>query len=439
MGQLPLILLLGTMATVAYYYHSIKWNGLLIYPIIIGIFLEAVLATVEDGRIPISLFQITFVISFSVYMLIRLNQKNLEINVNHYIIPLLSFLAIISLSLIYSDDRISGVYNIIRFVVLMVFVGFVTNLVKKREIIYRSFFVIVAVSVALSLFSVFENVFNTEVAIQNYLSGGLKVERSAAVGIYQDPNRFAASLFLPFALSLSLMNSRIKLKYRVLGGVIFFLLLGGILSTYSRSGFLAAVLLIALNIALFNRVKPFIWLTIIGIFIVLMTPNLRMTLLSYGARIIELLTGNVDDSSGIRIMLGIGALQMFVDSYLVGVGFDAFGENFTKYFTIQESMGVYEPHNITYTILAELGIHGFVVFGILIWILLKDSYNNLKKSQNEVADKIISVTFFSTICAYLLFYQFYGGGLFDTALMLTIGLMLSHKSILDNEKISYGI
>jgi hypothetical protein len=372
-------------------------------------------------------------------MLIRLNQKNLEINVNHYIIPLLSFLAIISLSLIYSDDRISGVYNIIRFVVLMVFVGFVTNLVKKREIIYRSFFVIVAVSVALSLFSVFENVFNTEVAIQNYLSGGLKVERSAAVGIYQDPNRFAASLFLPFALSLSLMNSRIKLKYRVLGGVIFFLLLGGILSTYSRSGFLAAVLLIALNIALFNRVKPFIWLTIIGIFIVLMTPNLRMTLLSYGARIIELLTGNVDDSSGIRIMLGIGALQMFVDSYLVGVGFDAFGENFTKYFTIQESMGVYEPHNITYTILAELGIHGFVVFGILIWILLKDSYNNLKKSQNEVADKIISVTFFSTICAYLLFYQFYGGGLFDTALMLTIGLMLSHKSILDNEKISYGI
>jgi O-antigen ligase len=128
-------------------------------------------------------------------------------------------------------------------------------------------------------------------------------------------------------------------------------------------------------------------------------------------------------------MLGTAAIQMFFDTYSFGVGFDAFGEQFTKYYTLQQTIGVHEPHNITYTILAELGITGLFIFSALVFFIIRDAYENVKASKQNM-DEILSISLFTSLIAYLVFYQFYGGALFDSALMLNIGLILSHKKIL---------
>ena len=120
---------------------------------------------------------------------------------------------------------------------------------------------------------------------------------------------------------------------------------------------------------------------------------------------------------------------MFIDSYGLGIGFDAFGNHFTDYYSPQQTIGVIEPHNITYTILSELGMQGFFIFGVIVFFLFRDAFGNIKKSDSTI-DKIISVTLFSSFCGYVLFYQFYGGGLFDSILMLNIGLILAHKKLL---------
>jgi len=429
-STMSVLIIACAIAIGGYYYRAIDQTELLLYPIIIGIFLEAILAFLQAGNIPFTLFQVILIFSFVIFVIKKLIKKDLSVHVNYYTLPVLLFLSIIAFSLIYSADRETGVFNLFRFTVLIVFVNFITNFIESKSTILKGFVLATVICLLLAVYSVFESILNPEIAINNLTSGGLVKGRSAAGGIYTDPNRFAASLFLPLAFGFSLVNSRINYKYRLGGLIIFFVILGGIISTYSRSGFLGVALICLLNIVYFNRVKPLVLVGALVIGTVLVIPDLRLALFSYTDRIFGLLTGGVDTSSSVRLMLGGAAIQMFFDSYLFGVGFDAFNEEFTRYYTTQQTITVTEPHNITYEILAELGLHGFLVFGTLIWFLMKDGFNNIRDSFH-VEDKIIAVTLFSSFCAYLLFYQLYGGALYDTVWLLCIGLMLSHKKILN--------
>lgn len=404
-------------------------NVIILYSLIAGIYLGSILAVLNSDSFPITLFQVVLVLSIVIFAWYKIINKDFDFYTNDYAFVLLIFLSIMFLSILYSSDRVSGVLNATRFAVLIVFVGFLTNLVIERDQIIRGLIFASLLCLVLSMISMSESLFNPEVAIQNLLSQGTKLTRAAAGGIYSDPNRFAASLFIPIAFGFSIMNSRIENKYRVVGGVLFLLILGGIISSYSRSGFLAVVLICSLNVYFFKRMRPFFLLFFSAILIVLLIPNLRITMFSYLDRIIDLLTGNMDHSSSIRVLLGIAAIKMFLNSYGLGVGYDAFNVHFTKYYTVQESIGVVEPHNITYRILAELGIQGLLIFLVILFFLFRDAYNNIRLAE-DVTDKIIAITLFSSFCGYVIFYQFYGGALTDNMLMLNIGLFLVHKRFL---------
>ncbi len=425
------ILIAGIFIT-SFYYYSLEQNELLLYPVIVGAYLSGALGLLDE-TLPISLFQVAFLLSVSIFVLSRVIKKDLNWHFSNYGLPLLLFLIVISFSLIYSVDRVTGSYNLIRFVILLLLVGFVTNIIESPNVILRSIFTVVFLCSILAFYSLMENLFNPEVAIQNFMSAGMKIERASAGGLFSDPNRFAASLFLPLAFGFSLMNSKYSVPYRVIGGLIFFLMVAGVISTYSRSGFLAIIIICVISMRFFNRFKPFLILSLFALIVVLIIPNTRLILSSYADRIFQLLTGNVDASSNIRLLLGSAAFQMFIDSYTFGVGFESFGEYFTNYFTVKESIQVTEPHNITYTVMAELGLHGLLVFGMLVFFLMRDAYENVKNAVTE-KDRLLTVTLFSTLCAYLLFYQFYGGGLYDSILMLIIGFILAYKKYFANKE-----
>lgn len=432
-SNIALAVLVLTLVVGTYYYSAIDKTELLLYPIIAGIFLEAILEVFQEGALPFTLFQLILIASLTIFFLVKIAKRDLNIYVSHYTIPVLLFLAIISFSLIYSEDRQTGTFNLIRFTVLVIFVGFLVNFIGQQKTIIRGLILASFICVVLAIYSIFEGILNPQIAINNLTSGGLVKGRAAAGGIYTDPNRFAASLFLPLAFGFSLMSSRIDFKYRVIGLIVFMIVLGGIVSTYSRSGFLGVILICFLSIFFFNRVRPLLLVGIVAISVVLVIPDLRIALFSYTERIFGILSGNIDTSSNIRLMLGWGGLRMFFDSYLLGVGFESFNIDFARYYTSQQTVTVMEPHNITYEVLAELGLHGFLVFAALIWFLLRDGYKNIKNSLN-VEDKIISVTLFSSFCAFLLFYQLYGGALYDTVWLLVIGLMLTQKKILRKDR-----
>lgn len=397
---------------------------LMIFFIAVGSYLSALVVVFEDFPLPVTLFQTFLLIGLGLYGFHKIYYNSFEIKLTGQELPVLCFLGLIFISLIYSPDRANGLFNVLRFIILLLFAGYVINSIHSFRVIAGLFITVTIIAVILSLYSSYEIILNPQIAVQNTIGMGINVERGSAGGIYHDPNRFAAILFLPIAFTFSVINSQVNLKYKLLSVGLFILLIAGLASTFSRSGFISVALTLLIVVALYKNWK-FAMVSGFGLLaIAVVVPELRSVLFTNIDRILELFSGTRDDSSSIRVLLGVAGLSMFFDSYMIGVGFSGYSEWFTNYFTLQESINVYEPHNITYEIMAELGLAGLLFFLYYLYVLLKTAFANLKFADNE-HEKIISVSLLATFIAYIAFYQFYGGALMDSNLMLIHALIFT--------------
>lgn len=419
---LPPLLLLALLAVTVIAFISFQYPWIFVYLIAIGSYLSSLVYFFEGFPLPITLFQLFLVFGIGVFLLHRIYFNAFELRFTGYELPVLCFLALIFLSLIYSPDRATGLFNAIRFIVLLIFAGFVLNSIYSIKLVGGLFIVLSVVGALLSVYSSVEIILNPEIAAQNLLGEGINIDRGSAGGIYNDPNRFAAILFLPIAFTFSVINSKAENKYKLLGLSVLFLLAGGLFSTFSRSGLISVGVIVLLIVALYRNWRGAFIAGTGLLIVILIIPELRNALWLNIERVLNLFSESSDDSSSIRVMLGIAGISMFFDSYLIGVGFSGFSEMFTNYYTVQESIGVYEPHNITYEILAELGVAGFLFYLFYIYVMLKTALKNLNNSKDEL-DKVISSTLIASFVAYLLFYQFYGGALLDSNLMLIHALI----------------
>lgn len=403
-----------------------------------GSYLGSLFYFAEGFILPVSLFQFFLFSALGLYLLHILYYSSADIKYTGYELPVLLFVALIFFSLIYSPDRETGLVNALRFVFLLIFTGYVINTVRSVKIVSGILTMLVLISIALSGFAALETIFNPEVAIQNLTSTGGNIERASVGVLYDDPNRFAAILFLPAAFAFSVMNSDLASKYKVASAIAFLVILAGLFSTFSRSGVLSFVVIALIIVTLFKNWKTASIIGFLLLIVILAVPQLRDVLFINVSRIVEALTGARDDSSGIRVMLGIAGVQMFIDSYFLGVGFDGFSEYFTHYFTTQESIGVYEPHNITYTMMAELGLPGLFFYLFYLYVMVYHAWNNVSLASTQL-EKVVASSLFAAFLAYTLFYQFYGGGLLDSNLMLIHALIFVVYFRLVNKKTSSSL
>lgn len=422
MSLLPFALILALCIGITIAFIAFQKPWIMIFFIAAGSYLGSLFYFSEDFLLPISLFQFFLFSALGLYVLHIFYYSSVELKYTGYELPVLLFVALIFLSLIYSPDRETGLINALRFVFLLMFIGYVINTVRSVRIVSSILIMLVILSVALSGYAAIETVFNPQIAIQNLTNTGGKIERASVGLLYDDPNRFAAILFLPAAFAFSVMNSELAFKYKVVTAISFLVILSGLFSTFSRSGVLSFVIIILIIVTLFKKWKTATVVGFLLLIVILAVPQLRDVLLINTERIINVLSGAGDDSSGIRVMLGIAGVQMFIDSYFLGVGFDAFSEYFTNYYTLQESIGVYEPHNITYTIMAEMGLLGLFFYLFYLYVMVYHGWYNLKLASTQL-EKVVASSLFAAFLAYTLFYQFYGGGLLDSNLMLIHALI----------------
>jgi O-antigen ligase len=117
---------------------------------------------------------------------------------------------------------------------------------------------------------------------------------------------------------------------------------------------------------------------------------------------------------------------MGFDSYLLGVGIRGFPTTFTNYFTKHESIGIIEPHNLFYTLFAEIGLIGFLLY---LWILYRISYLGYINFKNESTSLkgIVNLSLLLTFIAYIFFYQFYGGGMTDNNFWIICSLIIANR------------
>src|SRR5690554_7467003 len=110
------------------------FNGiLLIAPIIIGAYLSGAIAIAKGSAIPFTIFQITLISAFMLFVCKKMMDKSMQIEVYGIEYLLLMFLCLIFFSLIYSPEREQGIFYSIRIVVLFLMTYLIYNAIHTHK------------------------------------------------------------------------------------------------------------------------------------------------------------------------------------------------------------------------------------------------------------------------------------------------------------------
>lgn len=421
------------LGVIYYLFNSLIHPYLAIFLVAIGSYFGYMLQLVKGGPIAFTWFQIFLFLAFVVFILHKLVKQDFKLITTSIDIEFLLLFLLIFFSLIYSPNRGDGLFYATRFLVLIVMVYLILNSVDNVKQIQFIIYGLILVSIFLGINSIKEALLNPQAVMWNYLTMGNKFLSRGTDLIIHDPNIFATHFFLPISfVSAVVLEKSQKLIIRIIGVLLLVILIFSVISTFSRSAWVSLFFLLLILIFLFRQFKPLIFLLLAVIVAILVIPYFQMLITNIVNRFLDIFAGTSDYSSRVRVFLGIGGIEMFLDSHLLGVGFRAFKVVFPGYISPELTGGVTGPHNITYTILAELGLLGFLLY---VWILYKIgniAFINFKRS-NSVNTKIISASLFSTFLCYIIFYQFYGGGLFDNNFWFIVGLIFSIHSIMDSK------
>jgi O-antigen ligase len=199
-----------------------------------------------------------------------------------------------------------------------------------------------------------------------------------------DNNGFARFLIPFIPLSVFLLNSQEQKYKKIVLAVFFFLITAAVVLTFSRSGFLALLLVLFL---IFLRQKN--KLKILGIFFLiflLCLPLIPLTLWTRASTFLDVGTAGFHDGSfSERSAVVISGLNMFKDNFLFGVGVGNFPEVYPAYVLKGFESVDKVAHNTYLSVLAELGITGFLLFiTIIFW-----SFKNINICKNDNPNLIV--------------------------------------------------
>lgn len=361
-----------------------------------------IMASVTDewGQIPggITVFHITWGLALfgSLIHVLYIHKSNLifKTPINNFIFLYLSYAFI---SLLYSPNKESGILFIASTSALFVFYLIIINFTEKPQEYLSIIYTLLFGNIIVTLIIIYQiiNFDPWQIAHVALSETGEKILRAS--GPFSDPNVAAAYLMIGVLYSVSLL---IYLKPKIKISIILFITsifsLVGIILTFSRTAWvsLAFGLIPIFHFYENRKVKIIIATSIISFLLVfiLFTP--------LGTFIIERFDSIFDLMGDIsirnRLSMAISGFNMFIDNPLFGVGFRGFPLLYNYYIdplAPQVLLYVKESHTLFITLLAELGIIGFIF--VLIWFIrvFYDIFYLLKNENNPILFAIIIGSF----------------------------------------------
>jgi len=419
-----ILLALSPMAVFAFWKLS---TNLFLFSVLLvsAAYIGGILTAAEGAAIPFTPFQILLGLAVLLFSFQMFHTSNFDIRLTGLEVLLAAFIGLIFFSLSYSTNPASGLFEAFRMIALFIFVILVINTVFTSRQILILLIAGTLVSAGLATASLILTFLNPEIAAINYMMMGRGIAGRAAIGDV-DPNYFATIFFLPIAFTTAVLHADVDKKYRLMALVLLAVLVGGALSTYSRSAWVAIFFIGLLIIYYYRNIN--IALVFAGIFLVLLAvmPELRITLASVFNRILDIFSGTTDASSKMRIVLGQVAIKMFLENSILGVGFRAFPTEFELRNTAFGMLEVNEPHNITYMVFAELGLVGFLLFAAILFFLFRMAYRNMRMSLNDPWQRIIATSLLVSLVGYLIFHQFIPRFFTNNTMYVNIALIIVH-------------
>lgn len=410
------------------------FNGVvLVAPLIAGAILSGLVFAGEEGSpLPITIFQLFLITSFTMLFLKKTIEGNFEINLYGIEALYLLFLAVIFFSIIYTPDKEEALLYVFRFIALLMMTYLIYNSVDTTEQIKWIAYTAIIVGFLVSVQNLLQIYANPEIAAYNYTrQGSGNLLRTTGEGL--DPNIFAMNFTFPLMLLIAFFSQTDKLKERlVLFGLILFII-GSVLLTYSRSSWVSIGVGSLIVILFLKRYHFLAYMGIVFVIAFSASSTIQQLTMSFVERLMDIFAGSTEDSSKFRILLAKTAVLIILDSYLMGIGFQGFSTAFQKYHPPETTIGIYEPHNQYYAVFAELGIIGFFLFLFILYRIGKCSYRTIELTQKDTFERALAIALFATFVAYVTFYNFLGGMLHDSILFVVIGLIFITNRLLGQD------
>ncbi len=304
--------------------------------------------------------------------------------------PLGCLLAAIAVSLTYSPNQPEATIGFVRIAALVVFVYMVELMLDSRRAVALVIWSMLPISAAGAVWGAYQVItgrFHLPVDVVQAL-GGIVPRATAS---FNNPNVFATFLMSAAVPMVSvLVNYRMRWWQRGLFAAAIAISMGGILASFSRSTWLATMTAIVVLLWLSGKLRYLFVLGIVGAVAVLVLREFVPFAAYIAERFLSIFRfveeyGQVGSTSGTaRVLLVIAGLKMFLDHPLLGVGWRGFPELFPKYAPpgFPYWSRVNESHTVVTTVLAELGLVGFLAFAWFVVRVVRRGYAALPGMQD---------------------------------------------------------
>ncbi|WP_427340374.1 O-antigen ligase family protein [Caloranaerobacter sp. DY30410] len=232
--------------------------------------------------------------------------------------------------------------------------------------------------------------------------------------VFGNPNILAEYLIMSIPISISLFWFTKKLLKKLIFLVSSLILIVTLILTFSRGGWLGFAFGLLIFVILVEK-RLLLSLIPAGVLAIFIMPS------SVIHRITTI--GNLSDSSNAyRIKVWTITLDIIRDNLITGVGFGyiPFRETFVKYI---RTMNVYHAHNMYLETLAEMGIGGFVLFILFIFIIYKYAIITLIKNNDRYLKTIIAGVLAGL--SSVLFHGLFENILYLPRIIITFWLLIS--------------
>jgi len=393
-------------------------------------FLAVIVETSWSIKFDLTYFHVALLVTFVSILLNLLLKGRLSIPSVSLWPPLITFYLVLAISLIYTPNFIEGSWMFVRIVVMGLVALFVLKCLDKewkvRFVIWSMVLIPLGVSV-LSTYEMFSggNFVTKEV---QHIAATLHVHTFRSTSTFNNPNILACFLMIGVVIPFGMMFIKKYGSYIKIFLMFSIVLTSvGILSSFSRSGYLSTMVGIMVIVALHKKWSYF-YIFLGAIIIVAVILSIQKPLLWQNVyyRFESIFNPFSDDSSSSRISLMRSGIWMWQDHPFLGVGLRGFPKYVYDY--VDPNMpgvlvNIQDPHTIQTEILAEEGLLGFA---IATWLFMTIFLHGIRTSFSLKNDFLRN----AQIACIALFIGFvvnftFGSDLVNNAFWITVGMIFA--------------
>ncbi len=390
----------------------------------------------DTAAFAVTVFKLFFLIFLVTSIIKRIWEKNLKIIRSGIDLELACYLVWVTITVFWSRDPVDAPLGIIRLASLILTMYLVLNVVENKTDFYIIIILMIVPAMGLSAYASKAFLTASSVEVKNALSMLKLFSRFGAT--FSNPNYFATFLLYPLCIcfaGLAFLNIKFwkKIIYFILPSALFGVAFVG---TFSRSAWIALVFSYLFIFSYFKNKRY--WITgFLAIFTVLAIILFQTAFFqSFLLRLTSIFAGKADPSTATRFFLISGGIQMFLNSYFLGVGYESFPVEYMKYLPPGQQLGyVHECHTLPVEILAELGLVGILLFGIIFYKTFKIAIQSIPQIEDNFY-RTLQIGLVAFLIGLHINFLFMPGGMLNNFMWINIGLIFGIKKIANRETLN---